>query len=144
MTLSQRHPRQRDPRFLAFVRTAPCVICGGKAEAAHIRMACPERGKPFTGAGKPSDCFCTPLCAYHHRTGPQAQHVIGERAFWKLHGLDPFVIAEKLYAIGGHPKEHVEQMRKAKPRRAKRKSAPMPGTRKSGLKRKFSGQVVHR
>jgi hypothetical protein len=65
-------------------------------QAAHIRMACPERGKRETGkAEKPSDCYSTPLCARCHLGD---QHTGGEAKFWRRVGIDPFEIAEKLYA----------------------------------------------
>src|SRR3990167_3078901 len=71
--------RVRCPAHLAFVRSYECAVrdghdpCGGKTEAAHIRMGTDG------GLGiKPSDCYAVPLCEYHHRE----QHQIGEFKFW--------------------------------------------------------------
>ena len=96
--------RVRDPGFLAFLRRQPCAVgpqgCDGPVEAAHVRLATPERGS--TGMQvKPSDRYAVPLCAAHHRTGNGAQHVIGERRFWDAHGKDPFKIAADLFARYG-------------------------------------------
>lgn len=60
-------------------------------EAAHVG----ERGL----GQKSPDREAIPLCSHHHRTGPQAHHVLGKK-FWAHHGLDPkAIIAElnKLY-----------------------------------------------
>jgi hypothetical protein len=101
--LRQRDPRQEDAKHLAFVRTQPCCICKkpGPSEAAHIRMNCDARNKQ-TGAGeKPHDMWTTPLCAYHHRLGPVAEHHLTERVFWPMFGRDPFEIALKLWQESG-------------------------------------------
>jgi hypothetical protein len=52
--LRQREPRVEDEAFLAFVRTHLCAACGAPPpnHAAHIAMACPERGKRATGFGE--------------------------------------------------------------------------------------------
>jgi hypothetical protein len=79
--LRQRDPRQEDAKHLAFVRTQPCCVCGSRrnVEAAHLRMACPAIGKESTGMQqKPHDMWTTPLCNYHHLSGPIAQHKVGE------------------------------------------------------------------
>ncbi len=41
MSLRQRRPVTRDPKYLAYIRTLPCCICGNniQTEAAHIRTA---------------------------------------------------------------------------------------------------------
>jgi hypothetical protein len=101
-----REPRQHNERFLRALRRLPCLVCGvsGRTEAAHIRMTSAEwheKTGARTGAGageKPHDRWALPLCAMHHREGPQAEHVIGTLAFWKLHKMDPHKIASELYA----------------------------------------------
>jgi hypothetical protein len=52
----------RDPKYLAWLRTLPCVVCGlGPCEAAHQRLL---------GGGtssKPDDRYALPYCfACHH------------------------------------------------------------------------------
>ena len=98
MTLRQRQPRIEDPRFLDFVREQPCCVCGGQAEAAHVRMASEAHGKRSTGmAEKPDDRWSVPLCPTCHRDDVRSQHAVGEVEFWSRVGLDPFEIAEGLY-----------------------------------------------
>lgn len=101
--MNQRRPRLLDPVYLAFLRLQPCYVCGSRerVQAAHIRMACPERDKRYCGKGeKPDDRWAVPLCALDHVDGKLSQHKIGERKFWALHQLDPFEIAARLYKIG--------------------------------------------
>lgn len=107
-------PRLHDEKFLAFLRTKPCCICGrvGETEAAHIRIGFRALGK------KPDDKDATPLCAEHHRE----QHSMNETIFWATAAtlpIDPFLTAERFYAefggTGGKPKAK----RKPKPRKPK-------------------------
>ncbi|MBU2233149.1 MAG: DUF968 domain-containing protein [Alphaproteobacteria bacterium] len=90
--------RVKDNGFLAFLRRQPCVCgCGRPApsDPAHIRMASPERGKSSTGMQvKPSDQYAVPLNRLCH----ERQHSGAEARFWSERGLDPFEIADRLYA----------------------------------------------
>lgn len=74
-------------------------------------------------AKKPDDRFCVPLNAWCHR-GPGQQHD-GEERFWRLKGLDPFAIAERLYAEyggdGGHPKQKRKTVKPRKPKHLRQK-----------------------
>ena len=99
----KKRPREHDKGHLDFIRSLPCVICGTRGvHAAHIRMAAMQYGKRATGMQeKPSDKWTVPLCPVHHNDGPEAQHSGGEEAFWKRHGIDPFVIAMALYQSTG-------------------------------------------
>jgi hypothetical protein len=97
----QRQPREKCEKHLRWLRTLPCVLCRNpiETEAAHVRMACLEVGKPYTGKGeKPSDKWAVPLCSRHHHE----QHEIGEREFWLLAGIDPIRIASDLWARTGN------------------------------------------
>lgn len=65
----------RDPKYLKWIRTQPCIVCGkeGETEAAHIRIGA------HAGKGeKPGDDSCVPLCSDCHRW----QHSEGEKQFW--------------------------------------------------------------
>ena len=89
--------RERDNGYLAFLRRQPCACCGRAApsDAAHIRMASPSRGKLPTGMQvKPSDRFAVALNRACHAT----QHSGSEARFWSALNLDPFEIADRLYA----------------------------------------------
>ncbi len=89
--------RVRDNGYLAWLRRQPCVIanghCSGHIDAAHIRT--PKPGEMPTGLQrKPDDRRATSLCRSHH----SHQHSMNELAFWRMFGLDPFEVAERLYA----------------------------------------------
>ena len=102
----QRRPRVKVPNHLAFIRSLPCIICcigGPGVEAAHIRMSDRRAAKRETGCQeKPSDCWTVPMCAYHHRTGPDAQHSMSERDFWDgPPAIDVIIVAAFLFAASG-------------------------------------------
>jgi hypothetical protein len=84
---------------LAFLRTLPCVITGARpVEAAHVSMTSKIWGKSDKGVGKKSaDRWALPLSPAMHRE----QHELGERAFWKKHGIDPLVVACRLWEASG-------------------------------------------
>lgn len=95
--LRQRAPRERDEGHLNFIRSLPCCICRDdtSTEAAHIRTGSLAHGKNSTGMQeKSSDKWALPLCGKHHRE----QHAMNEMAFWKQHGIDPFMLALTLRA----------------------------------------------
>ncbi len=72
--------RRRHRAYLAWIRSLPCLLCGGgPAEAAHL-------GTRAFGQ-KCSDRETGPLCAWDHRVGPHSHHALGRR-FWEHHGLD--------------------------------------------------------
>ena len=86
----------RDPQYLSWIRTLPCVVCSqwgfkirgylGTIEAAHVG----QRGL----SQKCPDRETLPLCVFHHRLGPNAVHVLG-RNFWTRWKLDRYeLIAE--------------------------------------------------
>lgn len=148
--LRQRTPRVECPAFLAFVRRRPCRTCPAPApsEAAHIRIACLDRGKEYTGRQqKPDDRWAVPLCHLCHRNGPQAQHRGSEREFWRLRGIDPFGEAERLWA------EFCTSDSGAKARPQKRKRRPPMGDReREAIRRSMrrawaegrAGKIEHR
>ena len=74
----------QNPEYLDFIRRWGCVLaatydCEGAVEAAHVG----DRGL----GQKCRDQETIPLCGYHHRTGPDSQHVMGNR-FWDHHGIN--------------------------------------------------------
>ena len=78
-----------DEAYLAFIRKLPCIVCGAVryVEAAHVGAR---------GLGqKCSDREALPMCPAHHRTGPDAYHVLGGKSFWKVWGLDRFRLIEE-------------------------------------------------
>lgn len=90
--------RQEDPAHLELIRKLPCLLGGeGKVEAAHVRMSDAAFGKLNSGMGqKPDDAWCLPLSAEKHRE----QHGAGsERWFWEEYGINPLLIAQRLYGV---------------------------------------------
>ena len=89
--------RQEDPAHLALIRKLPCLLGGeGPVEAAHVRMSDAAYGKANSGTQqKPDDCWTVPLSAGKHRE----QHAAGERWFWEEHGINPLLIAQRLYGV---------------------------------------------
>jgi len=95
-----KRPRVKSDGHLDFIRSLPCCVCGNdiQTEAAHIRTGDLFYGKRPTGMGeKSSDRWAVPLCGAHHRE----QHNGNERAFWKHHDLNPFLLALVLVACEG-------------------------------------------
>jgi len=58
-----------------------------------------ERGKVQAVGQRPDDLWTVPLCANHHREGPDAQHRQGERKFWEKARINPLRLAELLAAV---------------------------------------------
>lgn len=90
--LRQREPRQRDEKYLEWIRAQPCCICrdNTSVEACHLRVGSIGDAKRDTGGQeKSSDKWALPLCGRHHKE----QHSMNEREFWARYGLDPFALA---------------------------------------------------
>ena len=80
----------RNPKYLAWIRTHPCVVCGASRgiEASHTG--------PHGLGQKSPDSSAIPLCAKHHCTGNDSYHKLGPRKFSLVHGLDIPEIVRKL------------------------------------------------
>jgi hypothetical protein len=95
-------PRGGDSSYLEAVRQLPCLKCGMEpSEAAHVRFASAAFGKASGMQKKPGDAHAVPLCAGCHRLDRDAQHSGGERMFWAQLGINPLLVAERLYAQRG-------------------------------------------
>lgn len=81
---------KRDSRYLAWIRTLPCVVCGSARgiEASHTG--------PHGLGQKSSDFSAIPLCYRHHRTGKDSYHRLGPQKFSQMHSLDIPAIVRKL------------------------------------------------
>lgn len=84
--------RVRSPSHCAWVRSHACCVPGCTnvpIEAAHVRTG------TFGGMGiKPGDDWVISLCSYHHGR----QHMIGEAAFERSHGIDMKALAMEFAA----------------------------------------------
>jgi len=80
----------RNPKYLAWIRTQPCLVCGATRwiEAAHTG--------PHGLGQKSPDTSAVPLCAKHHRTGNDSYHRLGPRKFSEVHNLDLVAIVQRL------------------------------------------------
>ena len=80
----------RNPKYLAWIRTHSCVVCGVSRgiEASHTG--------PHGLGQKSPDSSAIPLCARHHRTGNDSYHKLGPRKFSQVHGLDIHDIVRRL------------------------------------------------
>ena len=93
---------ERDADYLAMIRQCPCLKCGMEpSEAAHVRYASAAFGKASGLGKKPKDSAAVPLCAGCHRLDRDAQHNRSEKLFWHEIGINPLIVAEKLYAQRG-------------------------------------------
>lgn len=85
--------------YLLKIRRLRCLYCGLEpSEAAHVRMASAAFGKASGLQKKPEDKWAVPLCAEDHRLARHAQHNRGEEAFWEGIGINPLLVAEKLWS----------------------------------------------
>jgi hypothetical protein len=80
----------RNPHYLAWIRTLPCIVCGstGWIEASHTG--------PHGLGQKSSDYSAIPLCGKHHRSGSDSYHKLGPRRFSQVHNLDIRAIVTRL------------------------------------------------
>ncbi len=81
---------RRSPRYLAWIRTQPCCVCGSTRgiEASHTG--------PHGLGQKSPDSSAIPLCAKHHRTGADSYHRLGPRKFSEKHNVDIPAIVRRL------------------------------------------------
>lgn len=92
----------RDLPYLALIRQLPCLKCGMEpSEAAHVRFSSAAFGKTSGMQRKPKDSETVPLCAGCHRLDRDAQHNRSEREFWDSVGVNPLMVAQRLYAQRG-------------------------------------------
>jgi len=99
--MRQRDPRDKDSKYLGFIRSLPCIACerDPSGEAAHVRGNFNVGGeRPFGKGERPHDRRAVPLCGWCHRESPDAQHRVGERSFWLRRGINPILLAAALYS----------------------------------------------
>jgi hypothetical protein len=95
----QRQPRQKDPRYLSWLRRQRCAcgcLQGPPCDAAHLRASSAKYDKPNAGVGqKPDDKWALPLRHAHH----MAMHDYGDEVGWlAMHGIkDPFATCQMYY-----------------------------------------------
>ncbi len=83
--------RLRDKAHLRQVGTLPCLICKSVPSHPHHLTFAQPRGLAL----KVSDEFVVPLCAVHHN---EVHRGGAEYLWWKRVGIEPLVIAQRLWA----------------------------------------------
>jgi hypothetical protein len=93
----QKRKTYRSAKYLAWIRSRPCVSTGGPARAAHQNL-----GKGHMG-GKASDIQALPLSDDAHNMGGQSEHR-GQVTFWS----NVFHLSEDDFGSWALFREHVE------------------------------------
>lgn len=70
---------EKDEKYRNFIRSQPCLICGGKSQHHHESLSGGTMG------GKCDDRESLPLCHYHHN---EERHQWGRETFYKKYGID--------------------------------------------------------
>lgn len=87
----------KSPSYLDFVRSLPCAVTGRYGvQAAHLSAAAPRYGHYGRGKQrKASDRWVLPMAPEEHAR----QHNIGEMAFWRAAGINPYILALTLFGL---------------------------------------------
>lgn len=80
----------KDPAYLAFIASLPCVVCLAWESEQRTRTTVAHVGDRGLSQ-KCSDRETLPLCVDHHQEGKNAHHKMGKR-FWSHHELDRDVL----------------------------------------------------
>lgn len=76
----------KDPTYLQFIASLPCVVCVAWESDQRTRTTVAHVGDRGLSQ-KCSDRETLPLCVDHHQEGKNAHHRMGKN-FWPHHGLD--------------------------------------------------------
>ncbi len=92
MRSATRKKTGRDPLYLKWLHTLPCLICFNLAFAASLPLAqLSQTEAAHVGdrglSQKAPDRTAIPLCAEHHRLDRFSAHRMGKK-FWQHYGLD--------------------------------------------------------
>ena len=86
----QRPKRLKDEKYLAYIRTMACLVCGGVPSQAHHLM----HGEPSATGKRSGDDWAVPLCQRCHR----GLHEFGrEPIYWLFQGIASIAWAERTY-----------------------------------------------
>ncbi len=87
--LRPRRGPDRNPDYLAWIRTLECVVCARMSCGATVIEAAHTNALGRRGIGqKTTDFSAVPLCAAHHRERLDSYHRLGEQRFAQKHGID--------------------------------------------------------
>ncbi|QQM29341.1 DUF968 domain-containing protein [Martelella lutilitoris] len=95
--------------YLAFLHDLPCVVTGKYGvQAAHVSFINHDfahHGRAKTR--KASDIFALPLCPEEHDR--QHRHPEGEQGYWREVGINPHLLALKIWAEWSQWKDDPEE-----------------------------------
>lgn len=107
-------PRVHKRAHLDFIKALPCVACAAKGltiqadDPMHLRTGSALHGKEAAGGGQTSDDrWALPGCRPHH----DMQHGMAEHNFWKMFGIDPFLLALVLWGLTGNEYAAIEAIK---------------------------------
>jgi hypothetical protein len=89
----------RSWRYLAWIRSLPCVVCGAPSEAAHTGNA----GMSI----KASDFSAVPICPDHHTAAADSYHKLGKHAFEVRHNVNLAKLVKRLNSLWFDPENRV-------------------------------------
>lgn len=75
----------RSEKYLKFVRSLPCCVCGNPLEVEAHHTVCGGKGL------KGPDTYAIPLCPLHHREHDS----LGKKTFYERHDLDRWELVAK-------------------------------------------------
>ena len=88
-------------RYLAWIRTLPCSVCGAvPSEAAHTGG---DGGMKL----KASDYSAVPLCADHHTAAADSYHALGKAGFEIRHNVEFAKLVKRLNSLWFDPANRV-------------------------------------
>lgn len=100
MARSARSKGLKDPAYLNWLRDLACLICDDMCERRVFvdgqpwQQTTPTEVAHVGDRGLSQKCpdqQAIPLCAWHHRIGPESHHVLGKK-FWDHHGFDKSMV----------------------------------------------------
>ena len=71
---------KRCARYLRWIRTLGCVVCGKRSEAAHVG--------PHGLSIRTDDWRALPICHHHHQTARESLTALGHEKFGEFYGLN--------------------------------------------------------
>jgi hypothetical protein len=91
----------RSWRYLAWIRTLPCAVCGAQpSEAAHT-------GSDGGMSMKASDYSAIPLCPNCHTMSSDSYHALSRDEFETRHGLECSQTVRRLNRLWFHPENRI-------------------------------------
>ena len=91
-------PNAMEKRHWTRVAEMGCLVCGGEATIHHVTGYADRMGRLPR-----SHQLVVPLCRHHHQAVwdnaslPQSVEMLGHQGFYREHGIDLLMVAERLW-----------------------------------------------